>query len=149
MTHRRGFTLVEIMIVIVIGGLLVLLGFPRLRGAMESTNLNSARGAVASLHARARAVAAEQTRTTSLMFDGNRAGVVAFPRRLPGAGQFDTIGAVIDLNQLYGVTVTTAGDAIGFDPRGFGTNSAQATVQVSRSGHSKMLTISPFGRLQP
>lgn len=148
MLNRRGFTLIETMVVIVVMGLTLMLGFPRLRSAMVNSNVRGARNTVAALHSRARAAAVERSRATALWFNGSRVAVVATPRQVALAGStHDTLGAVVDLNAEYGVALTVAGDPIGFDPRGVGTNTNPATLQVEKYGHTATLTISPFGRL--
>ncbi len=150
MTNRRGFTLIETLIVIVVAGLMMAAGFPRLRQAMISTNLRSARNQMAALHAQARAVAVERGRRSAIWVNGNQVVVVTTPRVVFLNGStHDTIGGVHDMMNEFGATVTAAGDPIGFDPRGLGTNTGTATLTVTKSAHSKTLTISPFGRLQP
>jgi prepilin-type N-terminal cleavage/methylation domain-containing protein len=150
MTNRRGFTLIETLIVIVVAGLMMAAGFPRLRQAMISTNLRSARNQMAALHAQARAVAVERGRSSAIWVNGNQVMVVTTPRLVELAGStHDTVGGVHDMMAEFGAAVTTAGDPIGFDPRGIGTNSAAATLTLTKYSHTKTMTISPFGRLQP
>jgi hypothetical protein len=81
------------------------------------------------------------SRATRVVVVGNRVAVVS---------GVDTIGPIQDLAQ-FGATVSTAGDvgALGFDPRGFGTNTASATITATRSGYTKSLVILPYGRLSP
>ena len=150
MLNRRGFTLIETLIVVAIMGLLVLFGFPRLQGAMVNSNVRGARNTVAALHSRARAAAVERSRSTALWFNGNTVAVVSTPRQVPLAGStHDTLGAVVDLNAEFGVALTVAGDPLGFDPRGVGTNTNATTLSVDKLGHADTLVVSPFGRLQP
>lgn len=150
MSDRRGFTLVELMMVVVIGGAIMLLGFPRLNQAFVSANLNGARSAVASTFARARAVAVETGRPTRLRFNGNSIFITASPRLVFVAGSDrDTVGTIQNLNQQFGVTAALSADDLGFDPRGFGTNTGTTTVTVTKGSSSRTLTISAFGRVQP
>ena len=150
MLDRRGFTLFEIMMVVVIAGAVMMFGFPKLSQAFVSANLNGARSAVASTFARARAVAVETGRPTRLRFNGNSMLITASPRLVPLMGSDrDTVGGVQNLNQQFGVTATLSADVLGFDPRGFGTNTGTATVTVTKGSSSRTLTISAFGRVQP
>lgn len=149
MTKRRGFTLIETLMVIVVAGLMMAIGFPRLRQAMVSTNLRSARNTVAALHAQARAVAVERGRASELQVSGNRAVVVTTPRLVDLSGStHDTVGGVHDLLEEFGATLSLSG-TIGFDPRGVGTNTSTTTMAVTKGGHTLSLVVSPFGRLQP
>jgi prepilin-type N-terminal cleavage/methylation domain-containing protein len=150
MSNRRGFTLIETLIVIVVAGLMMAAGFPRLRQAMISTNLRSARNELAALHSQARAVAVERGRSSAIWINGNSAVVVVTPRAVALAGStHDTVGGVHNFMTEFGATLAASGDPIGFDPRGVGTNAGTASLTLTKSSHTKTLTISPFGRLQP
>ena len=150
MSEQRGFTLIEVMIIVVIAGALMLLAFPKMNQAIVSANVNGARSAVAATFARARAVAVETGRPTRLRFAGTVMHVTAEPRIVPAAGSTrDTVGTVQNLGQQFGVSVVLSSDDLGFDPRGFGTNTGTTTVTVFKNGYSKPLIISPFGRLRP
>lgn len=149
MNNRRGFTLIETLVVIVVAGLMMAAGFPRLRQAMISTNLRSARNELAALHTQARAVAVERGRTSAIWINGNRAVVVVQLAVPVGATTHDTIGGVHNFMTEFGATLAASGDPIGFDPRGVGTNSGTASLTLTKSSHTRTLTISPFGRLQP
>ncbi|HEU4827628.1 MAG TPA: prepilin-type N-terminal cleavage/methylation domain-containing protein [Gemmatimonadales bacterium] len=147
MASRRGFTLIEVMIVIVVAGLLFMIGLPRLRDAVLRNNVYQSRVALSALYARTRAVSIEQGRMGYLAISGNRVAVLV--RLTPtGAAWADTIGVVEDLNERYGVTVTTTDDTIRVDPRGFGLNDLTETIAVSRDGIADTIFISPFGRIQ-
>lgn len=147
MSREKGFTLIELMLVIVIAGLMMMIGLPRLRDGMIRTDVRSARAAVTVLHAQARAAAVGRGRPSYLAFDGDNAMVLV--RIAPGNGAWaDTVGSVTDLNALYGVTVTASNDLIGFDPRGFGDNSESVTVEVAYGDITETVTIGAFGRLQ-
>jgi prepilin-type N-terminal cleavage/methylation domain-containing protein len=147
MAHRKGFTLIEVMIVIVVGGLLFLIGLPRLRDAVVRNNVYQARVAVSGLYARARAVSIEQGRLGYLAKNGNQLTVLV--RISPtGANWADTVGVVENLNTRYGVTVTATTDTIRFDPRGFGLNANAESIAVARDGIADTVFISPFGRIQ-
>lgn len=150
MPERRGFTLIEVMIIIVIAGVLMLVAFPKMSQALVRANVNGARSAVASTFARARAAAVERGRGTRVRLTGNRLYVTSAPRLVPLSGStLDTVGTVQNLNQQFGVTATLDNDDLGFDPRGFGTNTGTTTVSVTKSSYTKTLIISPFGRLKP
>ena len=147
MASRRGFTLIEIMIVIVVSGLLFLIGLPRLRDAVVRNNVYQARVALSALYARARAASIEQGRLGYLAVNGNRVTVLV--RLTPtGAAWADTVGVVEDLNARYGVTVAATDDTIRVDPRGFGLNGATESIAVTRGGLADTIFISAVGWIQ-
>jgi prepilin-type N-terminal cleavage/methylation domain-containing protein len=147
--RRNGFSLVETMIVLVIAGILFLIGLPRMRQGMAQSNVRGARTTVVNMLARARAGATQTGRRTWLKFEGTTAIVLARPRRNPGAGDADTLGAIQNLTTQYGVTVTTSVDSIQFDPRGLasGFASAGATITVAKGSHSNLIKVDALGRI--
>jgi len=104
--ERAGFTLIEILVVVVIVGIIVGIGFPSLNRAKVKSDIRSARGQAVALYYQARSTAFMTGRFTALTFTGNQAVITATPRLSPGVGTADTIGNVQDLGQLYAVTVT-------------------------------------------
>lgn len=151
MRSRKGFTLVETLIVVVILGLIVLVGFPKMSAAMVKTDLRGARTSMINLMAKARGVAAQSNRLTRVEFQDNRAYIVASPRRVPPlvpANEVDTVGAILDFTKSYHVTLTPPSNPIQFDPRGFGSNfGGSEEIVLSRGGYSERITIDALGRV--
>jgi prepilin-type N-terminal cleavage/methylation domain-containing protein len=147
---RTGFTLVETLISVVVVSLLMMIAYPKVASSMAKSDLRSARGALVNATANARAAATESARTTWLKFEGDRAVVLARPRRTAGTpgSNADTIGVVLDLNESYGVTVAAGTDSIRFNPGGFGTDlAASETVKLWRGDHAEAITIDALGRV--
>lgn len=147
---RSGFTLIEALIVVVILGLIVLLGYPKVGAAMAKTDLRSARTTVINLVATARAASVQTNRRTWIKFEGNKAYVLARPRQKPPfvGNEVDTVGTVQNLSAQYGVTLAAVADSIQFDPRGFGANLGDtSSVTLSRNGHAETVTLDGLGRV--
>lgn len=148
MRRRDGFTLVETLIAVVILGLVVLIGIPKMSSAMVQSDLRSARTTMVNLVATARAASVQSNRLTWIKFEGSTAHVLARPR-IDGALGADTVGSVHDLADVYGVAVAQGVDSIRFDPRGFGVGSgATDTIMLSRGGHSSAIMIDGLGRVR-
>jgi prepilin-type N-terminal cleavage/methylation domain-containing protein len=149
---RQGFTLIETLVTVVVLGLIALIGYPKLSATMNKSNLRSARAAMINLVTKARIASSQLGRRTWIKFEGNKAYVIARPRKTPGGtGTVDTIGPVLDFSQEYGATVTHTGgvDSIQFSPTGVGSSPGNVTVDVwlARSGFRDSLRIDFLGRI--
>ena len=122
--HRPGFTLPEILIVIVMISVLALFAIPRFTTANGKRHMESARMRVAAALVTARQAAIQKGQTVTFSIASHRVRVVA-----SGA---DLISPV-PLDTLY--SVRTKGDqTIDFTSRGFATLSAATTIHLVRSG---------------
>jgi prepilin-type N-terminal cleavage/methylation domain-containing protein len=149
-SRRNGFTLIEIMIVVVIFGILVAVVYPRVSQVLVKNDVRSARTTLANKFATARAVAMQRSRSASVTFNGNNIAVTAKPRTIPdGLSTVDTIGAVQNLNALYGVTITAPVASLDYDPRGFagGLSGTPLVFVVSRSGKRDSVSLDYLGRV--
>lgn len=151
MSCRRGFTLVETAVALVVVSLLMLIGFPKVSSAIARNNVRSSRTVVVNLLAKARASATIGNRKTWLKVGGNRAWILARPRLVAVAGSdADTLGVVENLNSRYGTTVTlTSVDSIGFDPRGLGSGwtGTSGSITVSKGSYSDVIVVDGKGRV--
>lgn len=127
-TRRPGFTLPEMLIVIVMISLLALVAIPRFANANGRRHMESARLRITSALATARQAAIQKGEPVHFVIKANRVRV----RRLAGAT--DLISPV-PLDTLYKVTVTNWPDslAIDFSSRGFSTNGG-AVIRLRRTG---------------
>ena len=132
LTHhqvRRGFTLPEILIVIVMISLLSLVAIPRFATANAKRHMESARMRVAAALATARAAAIQKGVPVQFKIASNRVTVKA---------SSDTTDLVspIPLDTLYKVTVNNA-YTIDFSSRGFAISGfSGANIILSRPGVS-------------
>ncbi|HEX3235784.1 MAG TPA: prepilin-type N-terminal cleavage/methylation domain-containing protein [Gemmatimonadales bacterium] len=151
MSRRNGFTLIEVMIAVVIFGILVAVVYPRVGQVLAKNDVRSARTTLANTFARARAVAMQRSRQASVNINGNSIVVTAKPRTAAGAGTMDSIGAVQNLNALYGVTVSPSVTmtSVDYDPRGFaaGLSATPVYIVVSRSGKRDSVSLDYLGRV--
>lgn len=144
--NKRGFTLVEALITVVVAGLLGLLSFPTLASSMSRHSAWNARAVAVGMYGRARASALESGRATTLRWTGDVAVITATPR-ISGAPGVDTIGAPENFGLTYGVSVTgSPGTALTIDPRGLGT-SASTTIFFTRNGLRDSMIVTGYGRV--
>ena len=143
---RRGFTVIEMVIVVAIIGIITLIGFPKIRRTLDKTNLRSARDAVGTLAGTARAAAIQRGCRGVLHFTSNTVWVTtACPAKV------DTVSGVQDLYARFKVTMSTSRDSVQYDPRGlsmdgFNSNTvARLTGSVTTNKDSVM--INPIGKV--
>ena len=78
---KRGFTLIEMLVVVTIIGVLVAIVAPRLGPAVQKQNVRSARDLIVTMHAKARDLPNSLVPTSRISFDTSSCTTV---RRLDG-----------------------------------------------------------------
>jgi prepilin-type N-terminal cleavage/methylation domain-containing protein len=141
----RGFTLIEILVVVTLVGALLVVAIPYFRNSSSKQSVRAAMSAIASMHARTKAAAVQRGRSASLVLDQSAGTAVITTTTV--AGVADTIGEVEDIAQRFGVSFTTTQSPLTFSPRGIGTNSAGTTIIISKSGFADTISVSAAGRL--
>ena len=115
--NRTGFTLMELMIVIVLIGTLLALSMPKLNKVDAQAGTRSAAQTVAAQLATARAAAIATGYPARLTLSGNAITIATSDSN----GTYATLGKSIPLSD-FGVTVTgSPASTVNFDPRGFAT----------------------------
>ena len=116
--NRTGFTLIELMIVIVLIGTLLALSMPKLNKVDAQAGSRSAAQTIAAQLATARQAAIATGYAARLTLNANKITV----QTSDSLGTYTTLGKTIRLSEL-GVTVTgTPASSVEFDPRGFATS---------------------------
>ena len=146
MSRRHGFTLIEMLMVVVIISLTTLMAVPRFRAAVNQSNMLSARAKVMASFSAARAAAAGSGRVTTMHVSGNSVWVTATPRlKTSGSGTVDTIVLPKNLNTLYGVTATPTVGTVVLNQTGLGSNGSD--IVLSHGSLGDTIRISQYGRV--
>ncbi|HUG27220.1 MAG TPA: prepilin-type N-terminal cleavage/methylation domain-containing protein [Gemmatimonadales bacterium] len=143
---RAGFSLIELLLVVVIIGILVSLASPRIRRAWFRAEVISARNAMANMYTTARLTALQTNRSVTFQRVGNVVLITASPRLVAAGGStIDTVGAVVDLGDRHGVTVAGTQPSVAVNPKGLGGVAFEWTV--TRAEFADTLEVSAFGRI--
>lgn len=147
MKPKRGFTMVEVVIVILVGSILLSIAVKSMGGIRGTYAVRSARDTFLSLHARARAYAIERGEVTRLSVDPAGDSVWVHTAS-------ETID-IVDF-QSMGVDIQASGSSVlrlCINPRGFGEtscNSFNNRVELDFVQQAERLRIAilPLGQIQ-
>jgi prepilin-type N-terminal cleavage/methylation domain-containing protein len=145
--RRHGFSLIEMLIVMVVIGLVSLIALPKMNAAFTHSNMISAKSKLASLYSIARSTAVSSGQTAILRVNGNQVYVYARPRlKAPvGANTIDTITTPTNLSTQFGVTLSGGVDSVRISPNGLGLDSA--VIILTKSSWLDTVIISRYGRV--
>jgi prepilin-type N-terminal cleavage/methylation domain-containing protein len=129
--HRRGFTLIEILIVIVMISLISLVAIPRFATGNGRRNMESARLRTAAALSTARQAAIQKGEPVVFTLTSDIVTV-----KLKATTDVSNILSPIPLYTLYKVHAETSSDPliIEFNARGFANSGNRLVIQLTRSG---------------
>ena len=146
--RRSGFTTIEMVIVVVLIGLITMIGFPKISKMLDKTNVRSARDAVGTLAATARAAAIQRGCRSALHFTASPSTVwvtTACPAKL------DTVSGVQNLTTRFKVTLAASRDSVQYDPRGLSMDGFNSNTVVRLTGsvatNKDSVMINPIGKV--
>lgn len=146
---KRGFTLLEMIIVLALIGLVGALVLPRLRDAFEKTNVRSARVAAGTLAAKARAAAVARGCRSALHFGTLDNGVVwVTVCKVDTTPGIDTLGGLEHLASRFNVAMRASRDSVTYAPSGMSFDNVSTIVRfASPTGTSDSMLINPVGKV--
>jgi prepilin-type N-terminal cleavage/methylation domain-containing protein len=153
--NSRGFTLIELIVVVMVIGVVIGISAPRIKDGMEKINVREAKVSLANYVARARASAvARGCQSTLNMTTGTTGRVWVTSCKSGDAGRtvaIDTVGAVEQLATRYGVNLTSTANTITFDRRGIATGAfVFQTIKVTGNSYTSVkdsIRINPVGKV--
>ncbi len=145
---RQGFTLTEMLIVVVMVGMLTMITLPKFSGLVERNRLSAAREEIAAAIATARAAAVQKGRTATVRFSGNQMWVTVVTSN---AGATTNVVPVKSFMTLYNVSVAATDTLFTYDMRGFVTPRLGATGIFRIVGGSRRdsVCITTSGQIMP
>jgi len=135
---RSGLTQLELIVVLVVGGVLAALAVPRLVGLRDASSVRAAMTDVGAAFAVARQAAVTRRTPVAVVFD-TAAGAI----RVSSAGE--TI-LRRSLRATYSVSIGANRDSAVYDARGLGFGLTNLSLRVRRGTFVDTLTMSRLGR---
>jgi prepilin-type N-terminal cleavage/methylation domain-containing protein len=131
MQKRRGFTLIEVLIVITIVGILLGVVVPRYGAISGAMSVHSAKQELGSLLAQGRATAIQTDQTVLVVRTGNVISLVGV------SGTGSTIISQQDLHSQFGVDVSASRDTVTYDSRGMVVGNTATLKFVVKNGTTR------------
>lgn len=145
--RRHGFTLIEMVITILVGGILLSIAVASFGAVQSRTSVRQARNVFAGVHARARAHAVEFGTTTLLEVDVGGDSV--------WISRNDTTLEAIGFRSEFGVDLTAGATryTLCMSPRGYADTACTSfagavTLTFERGTESMIATMLPLGQLE-
>ena len=143
--RRKGFTTIELMIVVIIIATLVAIGFPRLMNVYEKQNVRSAKAYLATMMSTARNAAIQRGCTATLNLTVDSAWVTACGINPPAA--IVQVGTKKLIGDDFRVTLGPSVAALSYNPRGVTTVVQTVTVRVIGPHYTDSIMVNSLGRV--
>ena len=152
---RGGYTLVELLLVIIIGTILLMMAIPNFTRVSAGQNVRNARDAMVWMSARARSRAIERGQVTLLEIDPASERVWIVRRNTGTALASDTLEKV-NFSTERAVTLSTGANTkitLCYNPRGYAfpcTGSPSSNIEVTFTHIGKIATarVKPLGQIE-
>src|SRR5437773_131677 len=127
---NKGFSMIELIAVLILIGVIASIGFPRLRDGLEKQNVRSSKALIATLAATARGAAIQRgcAATLNMTVDSiwvTACGVTGNPP--PAVVQ---VGTKKMVGEEFSVTLAPSGGSVVYDPRGISTQFQTNTIVI-------------------
>src|SRR5262249_4591579 len=136
---RKGFSLIEMMFVFVLAGVIMAIGFPRLRNSLEKQNIRSSKALLGTLAATARGTAVQRGCNATLNMTVDSVWVPAWGLSPPAASV--TVGTKKLVGSEFGVTMAPSVASITYDPRGIQTVFQSTSIRIQGAHYSDSVVI--------
>jgi prepilin-type N-terminal cleavage/methylation domain-containing protein len=144
MHTRRGFTIIELLIVLSIVGVLLAVVVPRYGAISGAMKVHSAKQEIATMLAQGRATAIQTNRTVKVIRSANFVSLVSVG---PGSSM---LILQQDLGSQFGVTVSATKDTVAYDPRGLVAGNSVTLKYVVTNGVTRdSVCVMALGKVSP
>src|SRR5947209_9954865 len=143
--RNRGFTFIEILMVMIIIGVIAAFGIPRLRNSLDKQNVRSAKALLATLVATTSSVAVSRGCPATLNLTVDSAWVTACGVSPPAASV--QVGTKKLIGDDFSVKLAPSVSTVIYDPRGISTAYTVVTVGVVGTAVTDSVIINQLGKV--
>ncbi|HEY3220523.1 MAG TPA: GspH/FimT family pseudopilin [Gemmatimonadales bacterium] len=144
---RKGFSLIEMMFVFVLAGVIMAIGFPRLRNSLEKQNIRSSKALIATLVATARGAAISRGCPATLNMTNDSVWVTACGLTGNPPPASVAVGTKKLVGEEFSVTLAPSTASVVYDPRGIATQFVARTVRVIGAHYTDSVVINEVGKV--
>jgi prepilin-type N-terminal cleavage/methylation domain-containing protein len=145
---RKGFSTIEMIIVVVLIGIIATIGFPRLRTGLEKQNIRSAKALIATLAATARGTAIQRGCPATLRISSDSVWVTACGLTGNPPPASVQVGTKKLVGSEFSVALSSSNAAVTYDPRGISTLFQPTTIRVIGPHFRDSVVINEVGRVK-
>ena len=140
---RSGFTLLELLLVVVLMGIILAMTAPRIGAAAARRGVVGATSGFEALFRRARATAIQNRLPATITFASGRATVTIIR-----SGTSQVVGQVLDFPDQYNLTPTVTANTLRIEPTGLVVSGTPYSFIATRQGEADTVMITGYGRIQ-
>lgn len=145
---RKGFSTIEMIIVVILIGVIASIGFPRLRDGLEKQNVRSSKALIATLTATARSAAIQRGCAATLNLSPDSVWVTACGATGTPPPLNQPVGTKKLVGSEFKVTLSSTATSIVYDPRGIATVFQPTTVRVIGAHYRDSVVINELGKVK-
>ena len=145
---RKGFSVIELIIVVMLIGVIAMIGFPRMRRGLEKQRIRSTKALLATMVATARGTAIQRGCVATINFATDSVWVTAcgLTGNPPPANVL--VGTAKRVKTDVNVTLSASQATITYDPRGMRLNFQPTTVRVIGPTYQDSVVINELGKVK-
>ncbi|MEP6590666.1 MAG: GspH/FimT family pseudopilin [Gemmatimonadota bacterium] len=140
---RQGFSLIELLLVIVVIGTLLAITAPRIATALSRRSVTGATAGMDALLRRARASAIQTRLPATITFASGVATVT-----VDSAGTAKLVGQPLNFPAQYGVAVTPSSNTLRIEPTGLILTGTPFSMVATKSGAADTTVVTGYGRIE-
>jgi prepilin-type N-terminal cleavage/methylation domain-containing protein len=145
---RKGFSTIEMIIVVILVGLIASIGFPRMRRGLEKQRIRSTKALLATMVATARGTAIQRGCVATINFATDSVWVTACGLTGNPPPLNVLVGTAKQVKTDVNVTLSASQATITYDPRGMRLDFLPTTVRVIGPTYQDSVVINELGKVK-